>query len=67
MSIELIGLTIVVLGTMLGIYILPSIIVISHHKKQKGAIIALNLLTGWTGIGWVVSFIWSLYKEKEGV
>ena len=32
-------------------------------KRNTGAIFALNLLTGWTTIGWVLALIWALKND----
>ena len=47
---------------LLLIYFLPSIIGIT--KKDILAIFALNLLLGWTWIGWVAALVWALMSEK---
>ena len=44
------------------IYFLPTIVAISNSHKQSDAIILLNLLTGWTGLGWLGALIWSVAK-----
>ena len=36
---------------------------IGLKKRNAGAIFALNLLLGWTLVGWVVSLVWALTKE----
>lgn len=46
----------------LFIYILPTIV--GRDKKNVGAIFALNLLLGWTIVGWVVALVWALCKDK---
>lgn len=52
------------------VYFLPSIAV-SRIGKFKGhpqaeAIIILNVLLGWTFLGWVVALVWAAtYKPKE--
>jgi hypothetical protein len=38
---------------------LPSISAVLRHHHQKGAIIALNVLLGWTVLGWAIAMIWS--------
>ena len=45
-------------------YFLPSIIAARHKKKNAAAIFILNLLTGWTFIGWVGALIWALVHEN---
>jgi hypothetical protein len=55
--IEFIQLVIVIL-----LYFLPSCL--SHDSKNFAQILALNLLLGWTIIGWIVALIWSLAPKK---
>ena len=50
----------VVIGLILGVYLLPSIVAASRRHRNEGAIVALNILLGWTFVGWVVAFVWSL-------
>jgi nitric oxide reductase large subunit len=46
----------------LGFYFLPSFI--GWNKRSSGAIIALNMLLGWTAIGWIVALIWALTADQ---
>ena len=48
-----------------GIYFLPAICAISRHCRGRGAIVFLNLLLGWTAVGWIVTFIWANAAPKE--
>lgn len=43
-------------------YVLPTII--GWKKRNAVAICALNLLLGWTFVGWVVALIWALTVEQ---
>ena len=45
------------------IYFIPSII--GYPKHNATAIIALNILLGWTFVGWVVALVWALTKERN--
>lgn len=49
-------------ATLAAVYFLPSIV--GRQKRNFGAIFALNLLLGWTVIGWVVALVWALTKEN---
>ena len=51
------SLFLVVFGLL--IYFLPAINATARSHHNQGAIFALNLLLGWTLIGWVASFVWS--------
>jgi hypothetical protein len=45
------------------LYFLPSIL--GWNKKNITATFVLNLLLGWTFIGWVVALVWSLTIENK--
>ena len=48
------------------LYFLPTMIALSKPRhKYVSAIVTLNILLGWTIIGWVVALVWSMMKEKE--
>ena len=44
-------------------YLLPTAIAAGRKKKNTNAILALNVLLGWTFIGWIVAFVWSLTQD----
>lgn len=43
-----------------GLYFLPSLIAAARHTHNATGIFLLNLLLGWTGIGWVIALILAL-------
>lgn len=45
-----------------AIYFLPTIIAVAGRRRNTFAIFLLNLLLGWTFIGWVVALVWSVKK-----
>jgi len=47
-------------GLLLGAYFLPAIVAYRRHHHSAPAILLLDLLLGWTGIGWVLALIWSM-------
>ena len=49
----------------IAIYLIPSIIASKADHPNKAAIIALNVLGGWTFIVWVVSLVWAISKPAE--
>jgi T4 superinfection immunity protein len=42
------------------IYLLPAVVAQVRRHHQTTTIIGLNLLLGWTFIGWAVALIWAL-------
>ncbi|TRZ50036.1 superinfection immunity protein [bacterium] len=45
-----------------AIYFLPTLIAFLRQHKNSLAIFLLNLLLGWTVLGWVASLVWSVMK-----
>jgi Superinfection immunity protein len=46
-------------------YFLPSIIAAARSKRDLASIFVLNLLLGWTAIGWVIALIWALKVDTQ--
>jgi len=57
------GLGLLALAIML--YLLPTYIASKRKHRNILAILLLNLLLGWTLIGWAGALIWSVYEEKR--
>lgn len=51
-----------VLLVILSVYFAPTIIAVRDDHKDQGAIAVLNLLLGWTFLGWVAAMVWSVAK-----
>lgn len=54
----ILGLLVIVI--VVAIYFAPAIIAFKKERGNRVAIFVLNLLLGWSFIGWVVSLIWAL-------
>lgn len=54
-----------ILGSVLAIviYIIPSYIAYNRKHNNKVAILIINILLGWTLVGYILSLIWALYGE----
>lgn len=47
------------------IYFIPTVICLIRKHTYKLYIICLNIILGWTLIGWIVSLIWSFIDNKK--
>lgn len=47
---------------MLSLYFLPSIL--ARKKRQATAVFVLNLLLGWTVLGWIGALVWALVEPQ---
>lgn len=45
-----------------ALYFLPTIIAAGRGMRNTVAIFVLNMLLGWTFVGWVVSLVWALIQ-----
>jgi hypothetical protein len=45
------------------LYFLPTII--GHLKRDSAGIFLMNLLFGWTGIGWIIALLWACASEPR--
>lgn len=48
-----------------AIYIAPIIVARVREHPNYGAIAALNILLGWTFVGWVASLVWALTNQRK--
>lgn len=49
----------------IGTYFLPFWIALLKWRRNLAAIFALNLLLGWTLLGWIGALIWSLTEGQR--
>ena len=48
----------------LFLYFFPTLIAVQNDHPYKAAVIVLNLLLGWTFLGWVAALVWSLVNPN---
>lgn len=53
-----------VLTAVTGLYLLPWAIAATRGKRDQVGILLINLLLGWTVIGWIVAFVLSLLNHR---
>lgn len=54
-----------ILLLVIGAYFFPAFIASARGHKNDAAIIATNAFLGWTILGWVICFIWSLTDNTK--
>ena len=57
-----IGITIILL-----LYFLPAIVAYKRKHRNATAILVLNILLGWTLLGWAIGLIWAFMKSEQEV
>ncbi|MDE0509511.1 MAG: superinfection immunity protein [Gammaproteobacteria bacterium] len=54
-----------IFGAVAVVYFAPSIIAKTRKHRNLPALFVLNLLTGWSLLGWVASLVWSLWRDTR--
>jgi hypothetical protein len=49
----------------IGLYMLPTVVAWQRSHHQTMAIGAVNLLLGWTLLGWIVALVWALTAVRR--
>jgi hypothetical protein len=47
------------------IYFVPAIVAIIRHTRNVTGILLLNILVGWTFVGWIIALVWSFRDERQ--
>ena len=50
---------------LLPVYFVPTIVAAIRRANNLIGIIILNILAGWTFLGWVASLVWAIVAEKK--
>ncbi|MBV8890162.1 MAG: superinfection immunity protein [Alphaproteobacteria bacterium] len=59
--------SVIVLIVIVVIYMLPALIAFARDHPRRAAITLLDILFGWTLIGWLLLFLWAALTETEAV
>jgi len=52
-----------ILAAFIVVFFLPAIVARSRYHPNTAAIFALNVLLGWTVVGWAMALVWALTRE----
>lgn len=52
-------------GLLIFAYLLPSFVALQRKHANTNAICVLNILVGWSFIGWVAALVWALVKSGD--
>jgi len=56
---------VILLALVVLIYMLPTLIAFGREHTARHIIVLVNILLGWTLIGWIVVFLWALLGNVE--
>jgi uncharacterized membrane protein len=57
--------TIIMLIFVVVIYMLPTLLAFGREHPRRNDIAVINILLGWTLIGWLAVFLWALLTRVE--
>ena len=49
------------------VFALPSVIAFTRRHKYRWIILAINIIFGATGVGWLLAFIWAVWPQKTSL
>lgn len=52
-------------GLVIFVYFLPSFVALQRKHTNTTAICVLNILFGWSFIGWVAALVWALVNSGD--
>jgi Superinfection immunity protein len=61
--VELLTLLLVLLAAIL--YFIPTGIANQRRVKNRGSIIFINIVFGWTVLGWIAALLWAIMEAPE--
>lgn len=47
------------------LYMMPALIAYLNYHRNWKAIVVLNVLLGWTFLGWVVALVWAIVNDTQ--
>jgi Superinfection immunity protein len=47
------------------LYLIPGLVALKRNHRNRNAIGVLNLLLGWTVLGWIVALVWANTADVE--
>jgi hypothetical protein len=56
---------VIMLMLVLIIYMLPTLIAFGREHPRRGEIAVINIVIGWTLIGWIIVFLWAALGRTE--
>jgi hypothetical protein len=56
-----------ILAALVVVYFAPWLIASSRHHHNKFAILVLNILAGWTVVGWIAALVWASTSPESSL
>lgn len=50
---------------LLFMYVLPTIVAVARKHRQLAPIALVNILLGWSVLGWIAAMVWSLTSPQQ--
>ncbi len=54
----------IIFAVIIAIGFVPSIIAFARNHTQKWFVMILNIVSGWTVIGWVAALVWAIVGKS---
>jgi len=56
-------IVLIILAVALTVYLLPSVVAWRRRVRDRNSIYVLNVLFGWSLVGWGIAMMWALHRD----
>lgn len=56
-----------IVGALIVLYFAPAVLAFSRGHAYRWVIVAVNLVAGWTLLGWLVCAIWAIWPRERAL
>jgi len=57
--------SVIILVLIIALYMLPTLIAFGRDHPHRRAVTLLNILFGWTLLGWILVFVWAVATPSD--
>jgi len=57
----------ITIGILISLYLLPSFVALLRHHTNMSGVVIVNVLTGWTVIGWIAALVMACWSQPPAV
>ena len=55
----------ILFAVIIAVGFVPAIIAFARNHAQKWIVLALNVILGWTGVGWIAVLVWAIIGRSS--
>ena len=56
--------SVIMFSFLAALYLIPTLVAYKRQAENRGVIATINILTGWTGLGWIAALVWARTDQR---